>query len=301
MTQTIAIVIPHCPFSPERVKSLARLKHDLFGDAEPPAHVLDVKVIGEMGPVPNWKWALKVFAFAQETKADRIVQIQDDVLVMPKFLDVLRILHDKLGDETLNCFTIAPWAKAIHAMGARFMTTSDWMTGPCWSMKRERVLEHFRWLHENCEDGAMQAINEDTLLGLSHAAHGWKIVNPIPAIVDHDTALKSNYGNEKAMHNRSSAAWHELPAEEQQQLTDPAYWVRKNPIPGCPGGDIPHFGRVYSHHAPGPYMPFLFCRWTIPNLKPSEDGRMHYDRKEWEERADAMVADFVPIQRSNPQ
>lgn len=283
---TIAIAFIHCKFDPDRVKSLAKIKARLglpAGDSGSlPDGITSVTTIGSVGPEPNHVWANRLFAWAQEQTADDILQIQDDVVLPDRFLDIVKAARTGLGpEETLNLFTIGPWAKSLHGLGARFVSTADWMTGPCWLMSRARLSEHFRWIHEGVRDGTKETINEDTLLGLSHAAHGWRIFNPLPALANHDTSLTSHYGNEKARFNSASFDWTEVPDD----LTDPKYWVRKNPVPGCPGGDIPHLGTAYSFTA------YSYCRWVVPPQRSNGS----FDHGAWATRADQIHADRVAI------
>lgn len=306
---TISIAFIHAPFRQERVRSLARIKEKLGlapddDNASLPDGVASVTTIATSGPevpeyarrddpsmpthlsAPNHVWASRFYAWAHEQKADDVLMLQDDVVLPDRFLDIVKAVRQGVGaGETVSLFTIGPWAKALHERGARFASTADWMPGPARLVARERIAEHFRWIHEGVRLGCKEAINEDTLMGLSHAAHGWRIYNPLPAVADHDDKLESNYGNGKAAHNRASFSWAELPDEERERLVDPAYWKRKNPIPGCPGGDVPHLGTAYSFTARD------YCRWVMPPQRANGT----YDHDAWAKRADEIHADRVAI------
>jgi hypothetical protein len=305
MTTSIAFI--HAPQRPERVESLARIKKQLGLEdnaAALPAGIVSVTTIAERGAevpeyarkddpsmpthlaVPNHVWAQKFYAWAQEQSADDILMLQDDVILPDNFLAILKAVRQGVGEgETLSLFTIGAWAKSLYDKGARLVSTADWMPGPCRLVSRARLAEHFRWIHEGVRLGCKEAINEDTLLGLSHAAHGWRIYNPLPAIADHDATLASNYGNGKAAHNKASFSWTSLTPDEQAALADPAYWVRKNPIPNCPGGDVPHLGTMYSFTARD------YCRWVMPPVRANGS----YDHDAWAKRADEIHADTVAV------
>lgn len=287
----VALATPHCRWDPHRVASLARLQDELGirnDRDELPAPLSSYKVFDSIGPTPNHVWSGWVFEWLAAQDADYVMQLQDDVTLCPDFLKVVEAMLSGAPEaEVIACFTIAPHAAVLSTAGNSWLTTADWLTGPCWITRTSFMREFWHWRQNRLRAGWQARIketsmNEDTLLGMGAAALGRKVWTPLPAIVDHDTGIPSTYGNTNGKYNRASLpwqAWLQL-GGTTEKLRDPAYWKPRNV--GVPGSTalVPHFGCAYG------FTYHNYLRWTV------DDGGV-YGGLDWGLRADAIRADVV--------
>ena len=202
MTATFALGIPHTPWNVERVASLSRLVDAL--SPSPPA-LVDRRVFGEREP--NWAWSERMWRWALESRATHLLQIQDDVIVGPEFWDHLTAMVRAVPDEIIGL-------ESVLAMGSPWYTTTDCLVGVGYVMPTrcarrsadhaslEELLEFRGELRGAEPHEGFKRINEDQLIGLYSFVRGTRIWHPCPTIIDHDTDLKSTYGNDAHTHRR---------------------------------------------------------------------------------------------------
>lgn len=261
---TVAVCIPTCmKWDTARAKSVQRIRR-VFPEA---------KLFAEDGPTPNYVWADKLETWAAEQDCTHVLQVQDDAILCPEFEPTLFAMLDAVPDQIISLFTIHPVAKYLVRDDKNWMTTTDLMTGVANARPIGIQREYVRWRATALEDGALRAINEDTLLGLFCAAEGHRIWNPVPAVVDHDTTVPSNYGNARAVHNRASVNWNDHPL--------PSSWKPRTMVHAGSGvNDVPHLGRYY------PFTPYSYLRWVKSPDKSVAD-RLERDVVRVEVREDA--------------
>lgn len=253
---TFSLGVPHTPWRPERVASYDRLMHVVAGfdalvaDESPLKHV---RTFAEREP--NHVWSKKLWSWAAETNATHLVQLQDDARVPPFFWAALSAMVEAVPDQVIGLEVVHPAARALAAEGRRWFTTSDCLVGVGYVMPRELVVEFLAWRASALVDGAVERINEDTLIGLWCLATGRRIWHPLPTIVDHDTTLASTYGNDAHGARRPLVRWDTTrPAGGswgEDALTNVKEW------------------RGFFNAAEGPAAaPYVgrFPGWTIPDL-----------------------------------
>ena len=301
----IALAIPTCQWDPHRVQSLANLKEQLKirNDRDECSHAR-VSIFPSVGPTPNWVWSGQVFDWLADQDTEWSMLMQDDVVLVPDYWDVLRAAlagAASAGAEAFCLFTIPPPAGSFAQAGANWLTTTDWMVGPNWIVKTSFMRE-FAWEFRakrlrpgwNEPDPATNrlrsGLNEDTLLGLACAAYGKRIWHPLPSLVDHDTSVPSTYGNGQFAFNKSSFNWKhwgQLNATaDVGDLRDPAYWMPRNPPQlNSRNNPVPHLGCAYS------FTTYNFLRWC------RDDGDPWGDLP-WEARADQIRNDHVNLEKA---
>jgi hypothetical protein len=269
MSPTFALGIPHTPWRPERVESLSRLAEvlgvclddgDLYVDSDPAVETF--RVFGEREP--NHEWSRRMWGWGAEQDATHFVTLQDDVLVPDNFWPALSAMVEAVPDEVIGLEVIHPFAAALAAEGHRWFTTSDCLVGVGYVMPVPLLREFLAWRASQlkpdaireAEPGQVQEINEDTLIMLWCLAMGRRIWHPLPTIIDHDTELASNYGNDGHQARRPAVRW------------DTEQWLRDGPSPDGaptweeaafwrPDGDVPHLGRM-----PGWRVAQLAHKWV---------------------------------------
>jgi hypothetical protein len=256
---SIALAIPHCPWLPARVESMARLRGDLE--------------VGEMGPAhygvlsdkePNWSWSQKMIGWAIEMgamhNATHLVTLQDDARVRRPFWPAMHAMLHALPNEIIGLEAAHPAGPMVARSGMHLYTTSDFLVGVGWASSIPILRQYREWCIDSLRPGAIQSISEDTLLGLFCAATNRRIYHPVPTIIDHDTSLDSTYGNDSHTHRRPTVTWKDR--DWGVELERVEFWK--------PGGDVPHLGRFYQA------TPYLFTRW-VRDFKDEDASRIERD------------------------
>lgn len=258
---TIALGIPHCPWKPERVQSLARLFEQLGIGGEdtsaPPHHC---RVFGELGPTRALVWAQKLWAWGAEVDADYFLTLQDDVEVAPNFWAALEAMLRVLPDEVIGLHTSHPLAPELCRDDVRWVTTSDGLQGVGYVMPRKLLVEFREWLASHVKDLEGYPEGEDTLIGLWCLATGRRIYHPVPTIIDHDTSIASAYGNDRHGNRRPTVVWKNAKAFDHAwtlaTLAEERFWRGLGKVIQGPEGlqwanniapdPVKHAGRFYA-------------------------------------------------------
>jgi hypothetical protein len=229
---TIALAMPWCPWIPERVESMARLRGALDIRAE--------EVEGEqgdsrtvlVGPEGVWtkafgekatndKWSEAVFEWlarmAEEFGADWCLQIQEDAVVPENFWPIVRAILEALPADAdlVGLHVCHPDTPALAQEGVRLFTTADAFVGVCWAIRGPAMREFLEWRRtqlvegwwEPVKPGGLPHLTEDTMVALWAMATGRRIYHPIPAPVDHDTSMASVWGNDGHANRRPRVSW----------------------------------------------------------------------------------------------
>jgi hypothetical protein len=250
---TISLGIPHAAWKPERVKSMKRLLEALglppgvYGQGgceteglEGRAGILKVFTDRE----PNWSWSGKLWTWGAETEADFFLTLQDDALVAPRFIEIVRAMLAHLPrGAVLGLAAQHPSGPAIARAGHRWYATQSWAIGWGYGLWREDLVEFLAW-RERQPFGRLLETNEDSLLNEWVRETGRSTRHPLPTIVQHDTSLETNYaGNEADDYRTSSFTWQDVEGEQFDCLADPGFWKPSGsgsvPLLPLPGPKVP--------------------------------------------------------------
>jgi hypothetical protein len=230
---TIALAIPHTPWIPERVASMARLQTQL-------------------GHRPKWykefitkahfsQWATDLWAWLESTEAEWCLTLQDDVLVSPDFWPDLRKMIEAFPSSVeIVCLESAhPATPLLYAAGEPWYSTPDQLIGTAYMVRRETLRQFRLWRETMLNPGAFfpgpQCVTEDTLLGIFASVTGRKIYSPTRTIVDHDLSIKSTYSNESHTNRRPRMRWDNC----DEMVAEAYYWQGTGSTPV-------HLGRFYG-------------------------------------------------------
>lgn len=293
--ERIALCVPHAPWLPARVVSMARLRAALQPEA---ASLVGYRELTDRAPNPEWSGSM--FRWLAEQDSDWSLVVQDDALVPENFWAALRAMLAALPRyaQIVGLHVCHPIAGALAREDVRIFTTSDALVGLAWAMRTEALREFVRWRARELEPGWEQptmrpgdepgrpsgppSLTEDTMIGVWALATGRRVWHPIPAIVDHDTSLESTYGNDEHEHRRPQVTWADAArfahAWEPSDLEAPGFWqgrfkrIAKRAPDGTEQGyarahsmdpDViacgarqPHLGRFYES------TPELMRRWV---------------------------------------
>lgn len=199
---------------------------------------------------PNWSWSVKMLSWAVNTDATHFLTLQDDALVSPLFWPTLAAMVEAVPDRLIGLEAAHPVGPLLARAGHRWMSTSDFLVGVAWVAPMSVIREFRAWCESALRPGAIQAISEDSLLGLWAAVTGHRVLHPIPTPTGHDTSLASTYANDGHSHRRPTVTWRdgEIYGWQDVDLTRPAFW-RQRELP-------PHLGRFYTS------TPLTMARWV---------------------------------------
>lgn len=229
----ISLAIAHTPWVPERVRSMDRLRQALRHSS--PSPLFEQYEFTERSP--NWVWSALMWEWSVGTDADWCLFLQDDVIAAPNFWPALRAMLEALPNSAhvVGLEVAHPAAPALAEEGYRFFTTTDALVGVGYAIRGCTLTEFLGWRAQRLKAGAIEAITEDTLLGLFCACREIRIWHPLPTIIDHDVSIESSYGNDTHPNRRPLVRWDshsECPLEHAQN------W-RQGPPPA-------HLGRFYE-------------------------------------------------------
>ncbi len=181
----LIIGIAHAAWLPERKETLARLLEQL---ASSPKFDVPFRVFASAEREHASVWARRLWAWAAEHDAHAVL-LNDDVEVCPDFIGVVRGMIEAKPDQVLSLHASPPKEHHIHDPWFR----SYWLTGPGYVLPPGVARELLEW-SETIPKAMLESINEDNL-----AIHwAWEKQRPmycaVPAIVKHDTSVKSSLG-----------------------------------------------------------------------------------------------------------
>lgn len=191
---TFALGIPHAPWIPGREESYARLLAQVVGPWI--GEIFDEKAPNHVWSEEMWEWGA-----AQDTT--HFITLQDDAVVCNGFWKALKSTVPQHRDEVIGLHVAHPHAAVLREEGYSWCTTSDAIVGVAYCMPVTLLKEFLAW-RATLPPGAVEAINEDTLVGLWCLVTGRKVYHPLPALVDHDTTLPSTYNNDGHAHRKSA-------------------------------------------------------------------------------------------------
>lgn len=277
-----ALGLPHTPWMAERVKSFVRLTTALGLDSwdEQPRSEADIlvayKAFTEKAKAHVWSEALMRWGIeqAEAAGATHLVQLQDDVIPAPNFWPAAAALVAAYPDELLGLETAHPVAPTLASDDdefVRILTTADGLIGVGWIMPIPLVRKFLEWRRTALREGAIEAITEDTLMGVWCLATGRRVYHPIPTLIDHDLSLESTYGNDAHANRRPTVRWDQAAqfhdAWDARELEAVNFWrggrkrirhyapdgstflgmrTAYRNAPPAPGAVVRHVGRFYD-------------------------------------------------------
>ena len=241
---TIALGIPHTPWVPARVESMARLRgeleiheHDDTNDESgyPACSGTEALEKGMCGPplgpahyreftdrAPNNVWAEALWTWLHETGADWCLQLQDDVMVAPCFWPAIRAMLSALPPDAdiVGLTSTHPMAPDVAKRGHRWYRTEANLVGWAYCIRREALGEFLEGRAQLPPKFREQ--NEDEQIAEWARVSGRGVWHPVPAIIDHDTSIPSSYKNDAHSHRRPQVTWRTY---DERELTDPTWWI----------------------------------------------------------------------------
>lgn len=203
---SFALGLPHTPWVPARVASYERL---IDGITPTPKYLLTLRAFTERAP--NRVWSQKMWEWGAEQDATHFLTLQDDVIVAPEFWARLRAMVETVPDQVIGLEAVHPAGIELARQGHRWYTTTDCLIGVGYVVPTAQLREFLAWRASSLKPGALEAITEDTMLGLWCMVTGRKIWHPIPTIIDHDVSMVSTYGNDDHGSRRPLVRWDNAP------------------------------------------------------------------------------------------
>lgn len=228
---TFALAIPHTPWVPARVASLARLCEGLgipYDAASAPENGIGrSRIFGEKEP--NHVWSESMWTWFDEgpdTQETHALQLQDDVIVAPRFWPKLSALVSAFPESVICLESVHPGAMTLARQHIHAYSTLDQLIGVGWVVPMQLMSAFNRWRRTRLKRGAQALVTEDTLMAMWCVVEGHPIVSPCPTLIDHDITIESTYRNDAHAHRRPVVTWRdgEACAFEEADLEVDAFW-----------------------------------------------------------------------------
>lgn len=216
-----SLAITHTPWIAERKVPFERL----LAQVGPADSWYAFKIVDERAK--NWEWSVNMWRWAASQDVTHCLFLQDDALLAPDFQHQLGKLVKKHQNEIIGLQVAHPAAMFAAENGHTWMTTADALVGVGYLLPKH-VLEEFLGWRSNLKEGAVEAISEDTLVGLFALCTGRKIYHPLPTLVDHDVSVPSTYLNDGHVNRQSRCRWD---SPFHVEVARPEY--------------VPHMGRLF--------------------------------------------------------
>lgn len=256
---SVALAIPHAPWMPGRQESFERLKNGLLPMPSWTSNTVFAK------PAKNCDWSHELWSWAVETGAEWLLQLQDDAIVAPAFWETVQAMLAALPpDAEVVGLEVAHPASVELAREHRWFTTCDMLIGVGYVVRTSALKEFLEWRSTKLKPGAIEALTEDTMLGLWCMVTGRRIWHPLPTIIDHDTSLASTYQNDAHENRRPLVRWDTGNWDEDDALplTSWQFWINRRATP--------HLGRFYDA------TPNLAFQW-VEGISPADRARFRAD------------------------
>lgn len=217
---TFSLAIPHAPWVPERGVSMDRLMGQLLPDDHGIAIFSDKE--------PNHSWSKKMWTWGADQNRTHFVQLQDDVVVCDNFLDALEAMVSVIPNQVIGLHSGHPSFPKLAEEGRRWARSgrskddreSDkwhpWMVGVGYVIPTYIL----KMVVENYNDRIAMSRNEDEYLAMFFDFAGIPVFHPIPTIIDHDTSIKSSYGNDSHVYRKPTVTWHDF----GDLIYDESFW-----------------------------------------------------------------------------
>jgi hypothetical protein len=216
----IALGIPHAKHIEGRPESYKRLIYDLGLERNTSGGGgITVRTFSERES--NRAWARRMWEWFVTEDAEWCLQIQDDVLVAPRFWRCLSAMLTNFPHDCIGLEAAHPAGPLLAAQGHRWYKTRAWVVGVGWVIRRSVVEELLRW------DGPAE-LNEDDYIGAFLNKTGRDAYHPIPTIIQHDTTVPSAYMNDSHALRKATVTWENYP---EASMVDPDFWRIENETP----------------------------------------------------------------------
>jgi len=242
-----SLAIPHTPWVPERVETLARLEagldlrmrtvddgertHLVASELPPGVASVDyhrAKAANHVWSGELWRAAL---GSARGAQASHVVQLQDDVIPAPRFWQKLAAMVEAHPAALICLENPHPGAMTAAREGKRWYQTIDGLIGVGYVLPFRRMEDFLGWRSHELKLGTIEGVTEDSLLAMFAVTNGIPVVCPIPTIIDHDTSIASTYaGNDAHPYRRPSVTWEDgdVCGFTLEDLERPEWWAPTN-------------------------------------------------------------------------
>ena len=217
MQPDVALFIPHLPTAPERAANM-RVLREALAKGQGPA------VIREFTEKAPWQERLRArLAWALETGAERIVQLEDDVVACDSFWTSLRAMHAAWPDDLVCLAATHSMAPLVVLQGRRSYRTTKLLG---WAFSLTRAQARLALEDLESETSSLKAslkdryVLEDDYLAHLFIMRGIIPRHPCPTIVDHLHMTSSSGGDHKT-NLQASVTWRGFAAED---MAEPSWW-----------------------------------------------------------------------------
>lgn len=191
MTLDLAVVVVTAGHIPARQELCARLLRSL----EPHPEGVRLDIVADKAP--HWEWSEKAWGLLADSGKTWGMLLQDDVIPCPDFWAVLSKVLDAKDTHViaLNNCQLGPSVAQAQERIWHWVTSNDGLIGHGYVMPTIGWQDLMEWRRLSLKPGAVERINEDTLVDLWAMHREFPIWHPVPALIEHDDTTASTWGN----------------------------------------------------------------------------------------------------------
>lgn len=231
----VALGIMHVIGVPEREDTLARTKRALGLDDGSHKASFYVEYHNR---APDGVRNRLIREAVLKTGIDYCLFTEDDILIAPRFWDVLGAILEAAPKHVIGFHTRHPEARDLARAGHHWASSVE-LVGTMYLFPRAELAHALAW--ENTLPRGHK-VTSDTMLGVWAYVHKKRIWQPIPTLIDHDNTVASTTVDPVLEGRTPTVTWHDAPEYgwSIEDMCSPNFWRLDE-------GAAPHQILPYQH------------------------------------------------------
>lgn len=252
---TFSLSIDHTPWIASRRENLASMLMDLLPLANGIPYLCNDDDYREF-PWRDIKdtWALKKWRWHVAQPVDHCVMLSDDLIVAPRFWDVLLGMVNAAANIPIGLMSNHPDGPRMFDEGKHWYRCSSWLVGPGIIMPRDMLAEFVGWYESwyptlprgRDEEGYQDWYHDDSSINeWASTVKRCGSLHPVPAPIEHQLYLGRTH--DPAPFPKHAAEWiswkrvwhanperdrfSELPRDVAEKMAGDAWWKNANEAP----------------------------------------------------------------------
>jgi len=211
---SLSIAVPHCPWIPERVESMAKIRQALFVQDKYEWYAHVGQRIGFVAykefrdREPHYEWNVKLWRWSVEQRASHCLFLADDTVLGPHAISIVLAMLEAVPDQPIGLSSQHPSAPSVLRSGHHwYRCVSPWLVGWAYLLPKPLLAAFLRW-HSQQSPALLRGnvSADDQLINMFLASIRCPTWHPLPTPFDHDLQIGSSLGHPIEAHGRREAS-----------------------------------------------------------------------------------------------